>query len=517
MPDSTPPTSINNILIVGGGTAGWLAAAYLSQELGTYRDDGVKITLVEASDIPTIGVGEGTFPSLRRTLDIIGVNEWDFMRECDATFKQGIKFINWRENPSPVPHHYYHLFEAPRPINNSVDIAPYWILGSATSSRSFAESVSVQEYICESNKAPKTLKDNPYSGSLNYAYHLDAGKFAEFLKKRAKFARVKHIIGTVDKVNISPDTGYIESVKLNNGDRLNADLFIDCTGFESLLIGKTLGAKLKSVKDTLFVDKALTIRLPYDKKDSPIPSATLSTAHQAGWSWDIGLRHRRGVGFVYSSTHMSDSKAEQCLQNYLGSNTDISNTRNISIKTGYRTQQWTKNCIALGLSGGFLEPLEATGISLIESALRLIADYFPRNGHSRLVRQRFNNHMTRLYENAVVFIKMHYCLSQRTDNEFWNDNRLNTTIPDELKDLLELWAYNYPRDSDFPEWQKTFGAESYLYVLLGMGALPNLQSHAAAYPFMKRAEESFKTIRQALPRANSLLPSHRDLIESLHR
>jgi len=509
-------SSIENIIIVGGGTAGWLTAAYLSQELGTYRDDGVQITLIEASDIPTVGVGEGTFPSLRRTLEIIGVSEADFIRECDATFKQGIRFNNWQHNPDHGEHHYHHLFEAPRPLAGHLDIAPYWCLNDNPDKPNFASAVSLQASICDAAKGPKMPDDKNYRGSLNYAYHLDAGKLAEFLKKRSLFARVKHKVATIRHFHSDGDKN-ITQLELEDGETITADLYIDCTGFAASMIDAQLGSKLKTVSDTLFADRALTVRVSYENEMAPIPSSTLSSAHEGGWIWDIGLRHRRGIGFVYSSSHMSDNDAEQRFETYLNGAEPENDPRLIHMKTGYRETPWVGNCVAIGLSGGFLEPLEATGIALTEASIRLLADYFPRHGEMKQARKKFNRNMTRLYENAVVFIKMHYCLSQRTDSKFWHDNRDPSSIPEELKDLLDIWSYSYPKYSDFEEWQKTFGLESYQYVLFGMGFQPDLSHNRSAYPFEKQAMKEFETIRQAKMRAHQALPSHREIIERYHQ
>ncbi len=504
-------SAVNSILIVGGGTAGWLTAAYLSQELGSYREDGVEITLVESSDIPSIGVGEGTFPSIKRTLEIIGIKEQDFIRGAEATFKQAIQFTDWCDNQGPAQKTYFHLFDPPRKLNGNIDIAPYWLMDKSPNKPPFAKVVSPQQDVCETYRGPKLRSDNDYFGRLNYAYHLDAGKFVSMLKERAKFARVEHVIGTVQHVNCN-DEGELTSVDLKQGQNLKADFFIDCTGFSSLLIGQKLGAKYKCVKDVLFVDRAIAVQVPYATPETEIPCATISTAHAHGWTWDIGLHTRRGIGYVYSSQHTDEDFAESTLRNYINDKSASHSVRHIKMRTGYRPNPWQKNCVAIGLSGGFLEPLEATGISLTEASIKLLADYFPRSGNTELARLKFNRVMSRYYEQAVNFIKMHYCLSDRKDTAFWTDNRDPDTIPKELQTLLEFWKFNYPRDTDFEEWQKTFDQESYLYVLLGMNTCPDLSMNASAYPFEKYADTHFTAIQKLIKTAVSTLPSHRQLI-----
>jgi len=507
---------INSIIIVGGGTAGWLAAAYLSQELGTFRPDGVSITLIESSDIPTIGVGEGTFPSLRRTLDVIGIDEQEFISKSEATFKQAIQFTNWMKPTGDAQHTYFHLFDPPKPINNTVDIIPYWLLENPADRLEFAKSVSVQQDICEKYLAPKNATDPNFFGKLNYAYHLDAGKFATLLKERALFARVKHVVGTIKDVNLT-ENGNIDNVELNNGDSFKADFFIDCTGFAGLLIGKALGSPVKSVQKTLFADTALAVQTPYEDANTPIPSATISTAHEHGWTWDIGLHTRRGIGYVYSSQHTDEDFAYKTLSKYVGRDLDRLTVRQLKMRTGYRENAWVKNCAAIGLSGGFLEPLEATGISLTEAAIKLLADYFPRSGNMEPAQKKFNRVMTRYFEHAVSFIKMHYFLTDRDDTDFWKDNVDPKTAPDELLSLLEFWKHNYPRDTDFEEWQKTFGPESYVYVLLGMNRLPDLKLNESSYLFDTQARQHMDQIRQVAHAASSALPTHRDVISAINK
>jgi len=489
-----------------------MTAAYLSQELGSYRDDGVTITVVESSDIPTVGVGEGTFPTIRRTLDVCGIRESDFLRECDATFKQGTKFINWRKDPAKTGENfYYHPFEPVRKINNNTDLAPYWCLSGME--KSFSRATCVQEAVSEDGRAPKNLNDPPYQGSLIYAYHLDSGKLVTLLRKRAKFARVNHIIGTVKSVQ-QQENGDIKSVTLENGDALTADLFIDCSGFKGLMIDGVLGSKIKPVKDSLFVDKAIVVRTAYDSEKAPIPSVTRSTAHEGGWIWDIGLRHRRGTGFVFSSDHMSDDRAFELYEKYLGDAKQTNEMRLIPMKTGYRPDAWVGNCVSIGLSHGFLEPLEATGIALIESALMILADYFPRTGNMGLARKKYNRTLTRLYETTVNFIKMHYCLSERDDSRFWKDNRDPASWSDQLKEWIETWEHGYPRDTDFESWFKLFSSDSYQFVLFGLGFQPDFSAHQSAYPFMKHAENEFDVVKRAEDRAKSMLPKNRELIEA---
>lgn len=502
----------DSIVIVGGGTSGWLSAAYLARRLGTNRPDGVKITLVEASDIPTVGVGEGTFPSLRTTMATIGVDEAEFMRESACSFKQGIKFIDWAAAPKGAGHsHYYHLFNFPRKMGGGIDLAPYWLLDGGDVP--FAAAVSPQARLCDARRAPKRLTDQPYSGPFNYAYHFDAGRFAAYLKKVAVSLGVEHVIGKVSDVQVA-ETGHVTSLSLEDGGSLAADLFIDCSGFRGLIIDRTLQAARRSVGDMLFVDRAVVMQLPQDDS-APLASVTLSSAQEAGWLWDIGLSGRRGLGHVFSSAHMDDQTAERILRACAGPGSDRLETRFLDMPTGYSSEPWTGNVVAIGLAGGFLEPLEATGIAMIEAAVRLVADYFPRDGEMAPVARLFNRAMTERYENAVEFIKMHYFLSGRRDTDFWRDNTRPETAPDSLKEKLDLWKTRIPMATDFSSVHDMFRTESYQYVLFGMGHRPDLSGNLAAWPWRKEAQAEMAMIAAAGSKAEAGLADHAALLRDV--
>ena len=506
------PPIVNHIVIVGGGSAGWLCAAYLAKRLGTQTPDGIKISLIESSDIPPIGVGEGTFPSIRSTLAAIGVNERRFLSECSSTLKQGIRFVNWNKPVAEQTHSYYHPFNFPRLLSGHLDISAYWLSGYGDSKRSFAHSVAPQAAVCDNRLAPKRVDDQPFKGPMNYAYHIDAGKFVTFMRKEAIALGVKHIIGTVENVSVD-EKGYITEIASKDTRSIKADLFIDCTGFHGQLISKFMGAAQEDVSDILFADRAIAVRIPYDHDAAPIESTTLSVAQKAGWIWDIGLKDRRGVGYVYSSNHSSDDAAEQELQNYIGDRKSDVEPLKIKMRTGYCKTPWIKNCVGLGLSGGFLEPLEATGIAMCEAAIRLIADYFPRNGDMAPVAKHFNKAMKERYENAIEFIKLHYCLTNRTDSQFWIDNTESSSIPSGLLDKLELWKHRVPMPSDFSSLHDMFRHESYQYILFGMDFRPDMSVQRYAYPHPEKAQAEFQRINQASINAVGALPDHREFLD----
>jgi tryptophan halogenase len=510
---------IKNILIVGGGSAGWLTAAYLAKVLGCSSGAGPTLTLMEASDIGIIGVGEGSFPSLRGTLSALGIDEARFVRECSATFKQGIRFDHWLHAPGSAAAQrgssgYFHPFSSPSQRPGGPELLPYWLQGMAAPGAPFASAATMQSTIVEAMHAPKRIGDADFSGPMNYAYHFDAGRFAGLLGSHARSLGVQHVLAQVEQVELD-EVGAIKSLHTRCGRSFSADLYIDCTGFHASLIGGALGSPFRSVADSLFVDRALALQVPYGDPAGPIASCTISTACEAGWTWDIGLQERRGVGYVYSSRHTDDARAEQVLRQHVGPESDALNARKLELRLGYREQQWVKNCVAIGLSSGFLEPLEASGIGLVETAAYLVAHLFPHDGDTEPVARRFNSFMRQRYEHIVDFIKLHYCLSQRQDSAFWRDNRAPASIPASLQDRLAMWRCRPPHRLDFFTDIEMYPPSSWQYVLYGMQFETRLETNTAAWPRAQEAAQEFAMIGQMAQRALADLPTHRSLVQHL--
>ncbi|HEY6125419.1 MAG TPA: tryptophan halogenase family protein [Steroidobacteraceae bacterium] len=512
MPVTRPDIPRPDILIVGGGTAGWLTAAFLAKRLGG-GPDGIRITLIESSEIPTIGVGEGTFPTIAKTLSSLGVDECAFMRESGAAFKQGIKFVDWGCTPDNGRHsHYFHPFALPREPDG-LDLLPYWLAGEAGGA-SYADAVTLQERVCSAGRAPKRATDAEYRGPMNYAYHLDAARFGQFLSGVAKAAGVAHLVGTVDDVELD-EQGAIASVITREHGRLTAGLYIDCTGFQSRLIGRAMGVPFHDKNDVLFVDRAVAVQVPYENENAAIPPYTISTAHEAGWTWDIALRQRRGIGYVYSSGHTDETRAESVLRDYVGPAARDLPVRHLKMRVGWRERHWVKNCVAVGLSGGFLEPLESTGIILIEAAAHLIASFYQRSGGFEPAAGQFNSLMSRRYERIVDFIKMHYFLTRRADTAFWRDNAHPSSAPESLRAHLEMWRHRPPTRLDFVMDYESFAPANYQFVLYGMGfrTPPGQTDDRLA----ARARQEFARVRDAAQRAAVALPPHRELLERVYQ
>jgi len=505
---------LKKILVVGGGTAGWLTANYLARTLNAAAPGAVQIQLVESADIGILGVGEGTFPSIRGTLAAIGIDEARFLRGATATFKQGIRFVDWVRAPgTPGADHYFHPFSLPSQRAEGLELLPYWLLGAAPGS-AFAEAATLQKRVVDASRGPKRSSDREYQGRLNYAYHFDAAHFARLLAEHGREIGVQHCIATVDDVELD-EHGAIARVITREAGVLSADLYVDCSGFRAALIGKALGSPFRSAKDVLFVDRAVAIQVPYARPDTPIPSYTISTAHEAGWTWDIGLHARRGVGYVYSTRHTDDTRAEQVLRNYIGPGADGLNARVLKFEAGFRPEQWRKNCVAVGLSAGFVEPLESTGIGLIEIAAYMIAHLLPADGDMTRVAKHFNAMMTTRYERIFDFIKMHYALSRRRDSSFWIDNTDPASIPDTLMDQLAMWRSRPPHRLDFLTDVEMFLPASWQYILYGMEFETDLKPMRAMYPHIDAARREFETLQTVAAHAVNDLPDHRALVEEI--
>jgi 2-polyprenyl-6-methoxyphenol hydroxylase-like FAD-dependent oxidoreductase len=501
--------AVKEIVIVGGGTAGWLTAAIVACHHKTGTHSNIKITLVESSDIPTVGVGEGTWPTMKNTLREIGLKEADVFKYCHAAFKQGGKFVDWVHGNGDF---YYHPFTVPLGYGR-IDLAPY-----VSNIEDYAIESNFQHHVCEAGLAPRTMAEPEYSGQCNYAYHLDAGAFADLLKQHCKAnLAVEHVIGTVQDTILDVH-GNIESVALSQSDNqelnhLSADLFVDCTGFASLLLGKALGVPFVPKNDVLFNDSALAMHVPYEEESSPIACHTIATGQNAGWIWDIGLPHRRGVGHVYSSQFLSDDQAEANLRKYLGgAGKDIA-VRKIAFESGHRAQFWKKNCVAVGMSAGFVEPLEATAIMLVEISARYIAENLPvDNTLIDIVAKRFNQQMDYRWQRIIDFLKLHYMLTKRPE-PYWQAHLNPDSIPESLQEDLALWRYRGPTPADFDSAIELFPAASYQYVLYGMGFKPDFSKHAHLYNENLQAEKIIQRNQLLTEQMMSSLPGHRDYID----
>jgi hypothetical protein len=500
--------TIEHIVVVGGGSAGWLVAGVLAAE------HPLRVTLVESPAVPAIGVGEGTWPSMRDTLHRIGVSETDFFRACDAAFKQGSRFERWVNGADDDV--YFHPFVLPQGYGDA-NLAAAW--QQAHRGTPFADLVSFQPHLCVHGRAPKQAATPEFAAVANYGYHLDAGKFGAFLREHCvNKLGVRHVVDHVETIR-SHDNGDIAALALRGGAVVEGDLFVDCTGMQSLLLGKHYGVPLLHQRHVLFNDSALAVQVPYASEDSPIASQTTSSAQPNGWIWDIGLPERRGIGHVYSSAHSSDDDAECALRAYVkasGGPADMPAPRKLSFEPGYRERFWHRNVVAIGLSSGFIEPLEASALALVELAAGWLADDLPvTRAQMDVVAARFNEAFTYRWERVIEFLKLHYVLSKRTDSRYWIEHRDPASIPERLQELLRLWRARPPSRRDFSRIEEVFPSASWQYILYGMGFRTEGAPRASDRPEL--ADDAFREAARLTARMLPALPANRELIAHIRR
>ena len=510
---------IKHVVIVGGGSAGWLTAGVIAADHCAASGSGLQVTVIESPDVGPIGVGEGTWPTMRDTLRRIGVSESDFLRECDASFKQGSRFNGWRD--ARDGDYYFHPFVLPHGYTET-NLVAGWLQRHADVP--FADLVSFQPHLCVQNKAPKQAATPEYAAVANYAYHLDAAKFGMFLRKHCtERLGVRLVLDHVVGIESHPN-GDIAALQTRSQGALTGDLFVDCTGLQSLLLGRHYQTSFVSQKHVLFNDSALALQVPYPDDSSPIASQTLSTAQSSGWIWDIGLPTRRGIGHVYSSAHISDDQAEAELRRYVervagpAGQANGSTARKLTFEPGYRQHFWHRNCVAIGLSAGFIEPLEASALALVELSAAMLSDQMPATREAMdIVARRFNDSFTYRWERVIDFLKLHYVLSRRRASAFWRDNVAAATIPERLRDLLVLWRHQPPSRYDLHRIEEVFPSASYQYVLYGMGFRPEPAASTRRADDCDRADTFFREAATLTGKMLAALPSNRELLTQIRR
>ena len=483
---------INKVVIAGGGTAGWMAAASLAKLIGRNLD----IKLVESDQIPTVGVGEATIPSLLILHQLLEVREEEFVSAVHGTFKLGISFENWRN----VNEDYIHSFGYTGKDSWAAGFQHFWLKG-----RKEGISKEFGEYCPELLAARENKFAVLPNLALNYAYHIDAGRYAGFLRKIAEENGAERVEGKIVEVNTNDENGYIESIRLESGEVLEGDLFVDCTGFRGLLIEQTLHSGYDDWSHWLPSDSAVAVQT--ESVGPPIPY-TRAIARDAGWQWRIPLQSRVGNGLVYCSRYMSDDEAIQTiLDNIEGK--PITEPRVIKFRTGQRRKQWNKNCVAMGLSSGFIEPLESTSIHLIQRSCTRLIQMFPYAGIREPEVNEFNAQMDFEFKNIRDFIVLHYHVTNRDDTRFWRHCR-NMKIPESLTHRIELFKQT---GRVFRVTNELFGENSWIQVMLGQGLMPE-QYHPIVD--MMTDEELHRFLTGAARHASQLvgkLPEHQAFID----
>jgi tryptophan halogenase len=490
--------SISRVIIAGGGTAGWMAAISLAR---FKTESPLHITLVESSQIGTVGVGEATIPGIVHFNRKAGLNELDFIKATQASFKLGIQFENWYQHDSK----FFHPFAD---FGMPVDGVAFHHYLNRLASTGVPVNYENYSFACILAQQNKFAQPNPQPQSpladYSYAYHFDASLYAAYLKQQATAAGVKHIDAEIAHVMLKPDNGFIESLVLKDGTVLEGDLFIDCSGFRSLLLGQALGVGYQSWQHWLLCDGAFAVQTT---RSGEILPYTRSIAMDAGWQWRIPLQHRMGNGHIFSSAFCTDEQARQTLLDTVEGEV-LTEPRKLSFTPGRRDKIWHKNCFALGLASGFLEPLESTSISLVQTALAKLEAFFPSQGFAECDITEVNRLHNLELEQIRDFLILHYKLTGRRDTEFWR-HCADMTIPDSLAHKIELYRHRghvalYDHES--------FKHSSWLAMYNGFRVLPQQFDAKAAVVPLDLLQQKLSQMRESMETAAMQADSHQTFI-----
>ncbi len=489
---------IRRVVIVGGGTAGWMSAAALSQLLGP----GTSVRVVESDEIGIIGVGEATIPHIKVFNEALGIDENEFLKATQGTFKLGIEFLNWgargdrythgfgkvgHEYQGVPFHHWWLRLKAEGVVET---LAPYSINTAAPAQAKFM-------------RARPDLAGSPLA-DIAYAFHFDASLYARFLRRHAEGHGAVRTEGRIVQVEQHAGTGFITAVVLQSGERVEGDFFIDCSGLRGLLIEQTLKAGYEDWSHWLPVDTAIAVP---SEPVQPLLPLTRSTAHGAGWQWRIPLQHRIGNGHVFSSSFIGEDEARRVLLDHLDGR-PLADPRTVRFVTGRRRTFWVKNCVAVGLASGFLEPLESTSIHLIQTAVTRILAFFPHAGFDAADIAEYNEQTRFEYERIRDFIVLHYHATERSDTDFWNHVR-TMSVPDTLRHKIELFRSN---GRIFREGQELFAELSWLQVMVGQRILPRGWHPFASLPPRAEVEDLVRNVGQVIAKCVQVMPTQAEFI-----
>ncbi len=489
---------IKNIVIAGGGTAGWMAAAAFAKVLGPRWH----ITLIESEEIGTVGVGEATIPLINIYNNALDIDQDAFMRETSATFKLGIEFRNWGKKGDS----YFHGFGPLGPDLGITKFHHYWLKMHGMGKAGPLDDYAINNAAAKANKfvrAQPQLGQSPLA-EIAHAYHFDAGLYAAYLSRYAQAKGVKRIEGKIASVSTRATDGFIEAVIMQNGQRIEGDLFIDCTGFRGLLIEETLHTGYSDWSHWLPVNRAWAVPCT---SVSPLLPYTRATAHDAGWQWRIPLQHRMGNGHVFSNTFTTEQAAVDTLMGNLEGK-PLADPRMLKFTTGKRKKLWNKNVVALGLASGFMEPLESTSIHLVQSNIARLVSLFPDQGFSEVATAEFNRQADFEFERIRDFLILHYKATERDDSEFWRYVR-TMPIPDTLTHKMQLWQSNA---RIFRENAELFSEISWVEVFLGQGMVPKGYDPVVDSLSETKIEDFLSNVRHTIARCVDVIPTHAQYI-----
>jgi len=490
--------AIAKIVVVGGGTAGWMAAAAFSALL---EKGAFEIVLVESDDIGTVGVGEATIPPLTAFNNMLGIDENEFLAASQGTFKLGIEFVDW----GAPGERYFHPFGPHGQDFRGVHFHQLYLRESRRRSLPDIEEWSMSAVAARLGRFARPGPDArlPLS-QLAYAFHFDAGLYARFLRSHAERNGVRRVEGRIVDVSVDGESGRVRSVALADGTDIEGELFIDCSGFRGLLIEEKLSTGYEDWSRWLPCDRAAAVP---SRLAAPPEPFTRSTARASGWQWRIPLQHRMGNGLVYSSAHLDrDGAAELLLANLEGE--ALAEPRHLSFTAGRRRLAWSANVVSLGLSSGFVEPLESTSIHLVQTGIAKLLALFPDRRFDPRERDEYNRQMQEVFEDVRDFVILHYKATRRDDSDFWNYCR-TMDVPDSLDSKLELWR---SKGRLFREGRELFGAASWVAVLLGQGIVPEEQEPAVGAIDPQMASEALEKMRLSYRKMAEHMPLHADYV-----
>jgi flavin-dependent dehydrogenase len=506
-----------NVVIVGGGTAGWMTATYMRKAL----DQSINITVLESPNIKSIGVGEATFSTVKLFFDFLGLAEHEWMPSCNGAYKLAIRFKNWRADGR----HFYHPFQRYEMVDG-YNMAEWW-LKLKRGEEPFDYSCFSIPALCDAKRSPRYLDGRVFDDKVQdyfadgmsaknafltdhqvqypYAYHFDAGLLARFLEGYGKERGVEQIQDEVLDVILKAD-GSVDYLQTRDHGAVSGDLFVDCTGFRGVLINKALGEPFISFNDTLLCDSAVALQVPVDNKAIGIDPCTTATAMDSGWSWNIPLYGRVGTGYVYSSSFLSKEKAEEELRRHLGPASDNCSANHIRMRIGRCRNSWVKNCVAIGLSSGFVEPLESTGIFFIQHGIEELVHHFPNGAIDEEMVKSYNRVIAEGIDGIREFLTIHYYASDRTDSEFWRATK-EIAMPDDLAERMKLWSRRLPNAKNINTDYHGFESYSYSVMLLGLGYEPPAGLPVLDFLDDRNALEMFRKIKQRTEHLVATLPS----------
>ena len=517
------------VVILGGGSAGWMTAAYLAKAF----NQGIDITVVESPNIGSVGVGEATFSYIHLFFEFLGLHEEDWMPECNAGYKMAIRFVNWNAQGRD----FYHPFQRFDIIQGRSIIE--WWLKLKRDSAPFDQSCFSVPAICNAKKSPRYMDGRVFDSKVNgqlgpsntldkpqliedlqiqypYAYHFDASLLAKFLTKYAMKLGVKRIADDVVDVPLT-ESGFIRELQTKENGAIQGDLFVDCTGFRGLLINKTLGEPFISYTDSLPCDCAIALQVPSNPAVEGVNPYTTATALSSGWVWDIPLFHRTGTGYVYSSAHISPEDAEKEFRQYLGKRGEGIKAAHIKMRVGRDRNSWVKNCVAIGLSSGFVEPLESTGIFFIQNGIEQLVSCFPRSTFDEERVKSYNTVVAGVMDGVREFLTLHYAATTRNDTPFWKATKHDLVLPEGLADRLKLWKKQLPTERSINPNFHGFSPYSYSCMLLGLGHLPEASLTALDYLPDEPALAAFDRIQKQTRMTVDSLPPLYEYLSSKYR